>query len=579
MKKLCLIGKRTARLTILTLSIALCVPCTSIALSNAATLIPTWSNAELVPGSTALNAGNSASLGPSSISCTSIGNCSAGGTYKDDSGNRQAFVVDEVKGRWGDAFEIPGLGAMNTGGDVTMNALACASPGNCGAGGSYKNNASGIVYAYLVSEVAGQWGNAQTVGISSLGTTTIDSISCPSPGNCTAGGSYVAVTPQNFVIDETNGNWGTPQQVPNLNVLNQGAVGPLSISCASAGNCSASATYTDGSGHVQGYVVSEANGAWGNSQEIPGLGVLNAGNSVEVTSISCASAGNCSAGGTYYSNPLVSQAFVVNEVGGSWSDAQLVPGSEQLNVGGSAVMRSISCTTPGNCSAGGGYSLSSGGSEVFVVDEVNGTWGSAVVLPGSQQLNTAEYDLMNVISCSSPGNCSAGGQYNVDPGSESFYADEVNGVWGQAIQVPGSLALGVGSAVNSLSCSADGYCAAGGASGDGSGINFQVFIAEKPAPSSAPSGPSSPTSLMSGPSTLSLPGFNLLSPTLLLLALFSAGGLTMFACQVQRRKGRRRRVTLKNADPQDPASGVAGSLSHQGLANIGVKRDIFSLLS
>jgi len=219
MKKICLIGKRTARLTILTLSIALCVPCTSIALSNAATLIPTWSNAELVPGSIALNTGNSASLGPSSISCTLIGNCSAGGTYKDGSGDRQAFVVDEVKGTWGDAFEIPGLGAMNTGGDVTMNALACASPGNCGAGGSYK--ASGIFYAYLVSEVAGQWGNAQTVRISSLGGTTINSISCPSPGNCTAGGSYVAYpTPQNFVIDEINGNWGTSQQVPNLNVLN-----------------------------------------------------------------------------------------------------------------------------------------------------------------------------------------------------------------------------------------------------------------------------------------------------------------------------------------------------------------------
>jgi hypothetical protein len=56
-------------------------------------------------------------------------------------------------------------------------------------------------------------------------------------------------------------------------------------------------------------------------------------------------------------------------------------------------------------------------------------------------------------------------------------------------------------------------------------------------------------------------GFNLLPTTLLLLALFFAGGLTMFACQVQRRKGRRRRVTLKHADPQDFASGVAGSLS------------------
>jgi hypothetical protein len=517
--------------------VAMLVQVASSAVGDAAALAPTWSNAELIPGSTALNVGNWASLGPSSISCPSSGNCTAGGTYLDASGNRQAFVADEANGTWGEAREIPGLEALNSGGDASMAALSCGSAGNCVAGGAYK--AGGSYFAYLAAEVAGQWGNAQTVGISSLGPTTIDSISCPSPGNCTAGGSYVAgFSPQNYVIDETGGQWGTPQQVPNLNVLNLGTVGPLRLSCASAGFCSAGATYTDGSGHVEGYVASEIGGNWNDAQEIPGLGALNAGNDVEVTSISCASAGNCSAGGTYYANPLISQAFVVNEVDGSWSDAQPVPGSEQLNTGGSAIVRSISCTSPGNCSAGGGYSLSSGSSEVFVVDEVNGTWGSATEVPGSQQLNTTGYDLMNAISCSSPGNCSAGGQYNVDPGSESFYVNEVNGVWGDATQVAGSVALGPGSALNTLSCSPEGYCAAGGVSGDGSGIHFQVFVAEKSASPTIPDSSPPPSSSSNGV-VLAYTGFALLPPALLLSALLVAVGITMSTRRSQRIRSRK----------------------------------------
>jgi hypothetical protein len=38
---------------------------------------------------------------------------------------------------WGRAVEVPGLGSLNKGGNAGANSVSCASPGSCTAGGSY----------------------------------------------------------------------------------------------------------------------------------------------------------------------------------------------------------------------------------------------------------------------------------------------------------------------------------------------------------------------------------------------------------------------------------------------------------
>lgn len=50
---------------------------------------------------------------------------------------------------------------------------------------------------------------------------------------------------------------------------------------------------------------------WGKPEEVPGTAALNQGGKGELTSVSCASAGSCSAGG-YYAGSSGSQAFVVS---------------------------------------------------------------------------------------------------------------------------------------------------------------------------------------------------------------------------------------------------------------------------
>src|ERR1700733_9279946 len=77
-------------------------------------------------------------------------------------------------------------------------------------------------------------------------------------------------------------------------------------------------------------------GSWGTGIEVPGTAALNQDGDSEVTSVSCATAGNCSAGGDYADASLHLQAFVVSEAGGRWGTAIEVPGTAALDTGGYA---------------------------------------------------------------------------------------------------------------------------------------------------------------------------------------------------------------------------------------------------
>src|SRR5215472_14787617 len=66
-------------------------------------------------------------------------------------------------GTWHTAIEVPGLGSLNKGagreGGAQVSSLSCGSPGNCAAGGFYRDR-SGHGQAFVVSERNGVWGKA-----------------------------------------------------------------------------------------------------------------------------------------------------------------------------------------------------------------------------------------------------------------------------------------------------------------------------------------------------------------------------------------------------------------------------------
>ncbi len=136
-------------------------------------------------------------------------------------------------------------------------------------------------------------------------------------------------------------------------------------------------------------MVRQVNGTWGTAAEVRGTAALNAGGTAQVSSVSCRTAGNCSAGGTYADGSGHRQAFVVSQVSGKWGTAAEVPGTAALNKGGQAQIDSVSCGSAGDCSAGGSYSDSSGKQQAFVVRQVNGQWHAAAEVRGTAALNAA----------------------------------------------------------------------------------------------------------------------------------------------------------------------------------------------
>lgn len=438
---------------------------------------PAWAGDAIeVPHTATLNSGGSADV--NSISCPTPGNCAAGGHYLDGSGHSQAFVVNDRNWTWHNALNVLASSSLNSGGNATVFSVSCASPGKCAAGGQYVDG-SGHSEAFVADETSGGWGTAINVlassSLNSGGDAAVFSVSCATPGYCAAGGWYKDGSGQYqaFVVDETGGSWGLAEPVPGTATPNVSGEAVWSVSCPAPGNCTAGGDYghyvvdASGSPHEQPFVVDETNGSWGFAKPVPGMSVLNTGGYAELYSVSCATPGNCTAGGSYSSPGGGNHAFVADETTGNWGTAIEVPGTKELNTGGDAVVLSVSCAAASSCTAGGTYgdAYSEAYVQVFVADKKPGSgWGDAIQVPGTGTLNHNSAYLSSV-SCATPGNCAAGGYYGEDANHHhAFVALETAGVWGDAIDVPGIAALDTGalSGVQSVSCAASDWCNAGG---------------------------------------------------------------------------------------------------------------------
>lgn len=277
----------------------------------------------------------------------------------------------------------------------------------------------------------------------------------------------------------TAGTWGKAEEVPGIEALNHGLSSIDQMSCPSAGNCSAGGTYTDATGAEQFFVVNETNGVWGNATQLTGATVHNLNGLSFVEAMSCASAGNCSTAVIFEPFNGKERVWVATETSGVWGNAIPVPGLDRLEGGGEASIRGLSCKAPGDCSAGGYYVDSGRIFRPFLVSETNGRWHTAIKVPGFAalgQLNTGEIE---ALSCDSPGSCSAGGTYQVGNSLKLFTIAEKAGKWQKAVKVPGNSSLKTDGSIDftQMSCPSAGKCGAVGHFGD----NARAFVATETA--------------------------------------------------------------------------------------------------
>jgi hypothetical protein len=171
-----------------------------------------------------------------------------------------------------------------------------------------------------------------------------------------------------FAVTETNGAWSTVTKISGMTVV-------TALSCTTASSCTAAGgTGIDGSPHAQ--VARETNRTWSAATELPGVSALGDTGGSGALALSCPSAGYCAAGGDY-SHSGVTQALVADEAGGSWHDAQPVPGAASLNADGSAQVDAVSCANAEYCAAGGYYTDKSGAKQAFLVNETSAVAATA----------------------------------------------------------------------------------------------------------------------------------------------------------------------------------------------------------
>ena len=96
-----------------------------------------------------------------------------------------------------------------------------------------------------------------------------------------------------------------------------GAVVAAALSVLVVGACAPWASGTAPGAAAAG-AGAAASGGWGRAEQVPGLAALTGSGDSGLTAVSCASPGNCSAGG-FYASGRTSQAFVVSQVSGTWA--------------------------------------------------------------------------------------------------------------------------------------------------------------------------------------------------------------------------------------------------------------------
>jgi hypothetical protein len=419
-----------------------------------------------------------------SVSCPSAGNCTAVGEYTEDSGQSQGLLLGETAGKWAAGVEAVLPANAGTSSGIPSNFVryvSCVTAGNCTAVGTYADS-SGGQQGLLLTETDGIWSPGVEAVLpanaaSSGGFLQWSGLSCASVGNCAAVGWYTPPSAtfriQALLLTETDGIWSAGVDA----APDSPSAWLNSVSCTSAGNCTAVGAAEDSSNVLQTLQLTETAGSWGPPVEadLP-VDDTHTDLGAELDSVSCASAGNCTAVGLYDvgdvpvgrdESEFRGKGLLLTQSAGSWSTGLRAPMPADA-VGPDAVEETyppeVSCPSVGNCSVVLSYYDNDQGLHGLLLSETAGSWGTGLESPTGRFVNS--------VSCASPGNCGAlvGGDL----------LSETGGSWGSEVATPVP-ANGVGGLLYSVGCASAGNCTAVGQYTDSAGHQDGLLVGGAPA--------------------------------------------------------------------------------------------------
>src|SRR5579875_1582495 len=380
-----------------------------------------------VPAGGAVGAGEAASF--TSISCSTPGNCVAGGSYQNSAGGREAMVESETDGAWGlpEHVALPaGATTVAKSESATIDSVSCPAQGFCVAVGSYRGSGNGTL---VVNELSGVWQTATTLSSVSgeiTGGGALDSVSCPTVGNCVAVGTSAVgkglIEPT--IATESGGSWAKPL-LPTLPSGDDETVATsLSVSCPAAGDCVIAGTDYPDSGPLLPLIMAESGGHWQAAETLgPLAGAIDDANQmVSLGAIDCAAVGQCTAVGNEQTAAGAS-GFALVDTNGSFTEVELPypTGTAGFLTDDPALgLAAVGCGDPGDCAAGGGYPTAGTATAPMTAVEGGGVWSlpTALSAPGDSAAATSDVATVSGMSCPAVAQCEGAGSYLTGAGAE-----------------------------------------------------------------------------------------------------------------------------------------------------------------
>lgn len=307
-------------------------------------------------------------------------------------------------------------------------------------------------------------------------------LACPTAGACIGAGSYLDVDGHGraLVAAQSGARWGAAQAL----ALPAGAASdpqavPTALDCASAGDCAVTGTYVDATDGAQAMVAGRAAGAWSAAQRVDLPGDADAVAEPVLSAVTCPAAGACSAVGSYFTGAGTFRAMVATRSAGTWSAAtalDLPADADTANP--QAALYAVACASAGSCTAAGSYLDEDGAYQAMLATQSGGTWSAAAKVAAPAGARTEPSAYLNAIACPAAGACTALGAYLDASGAGRVMTATTSGP-ATALSLPADAnAIDPAAAVSGLDCASATACAAVGSYRDGTGV-YRPFVASR----------------------------------------------------------------------------------------------------
>jgi hypothetical protein len=317
----------------------------------------------------------------------------------------------------------------------SLSAVACSSASNCWAVGSYEAQTAQLNEALHWN--GSSWTKAGTPDHGTAGgdQSGLSAVACTSASNCWAVGSYDSGAGQLNQALHWNGSGWFRIATPDPGLAESGLRALNGVSCVSRADCWAVGVHISDRG-ISRNAVLQWNGASWSAVSAPDPGENTAGNTRELSGVSCVSASDCWAVGSYVSKAGAERSEVIRWNGTRWL---------RVAMRGNGALSGVACRAAANCWAVQGQTSDTG------AVQWNGASWSAVATPGDAQLNG--------VACAAAASCMAVGNY-ASPVGQLNDVLRWNGATWSAVTVsdPGGTGAGAHNRLAAVTCTSARNC-------------------------------------------------------------------------------------------------------------------------